>query len=225
VGNPAHQGDGHWVVSGLQAPTTTALSSDNPGGSVYGQPVSLTASVTAASGTPTGSVQFQTDGADFGSPVPLTNGVAQVSTALLSAGPHNITAAFTSDSSKFLNSSAASPLVQAVTYGINVLFDQGKAKHSGSTLPVKIQLTDYYGNDVSSAGIGVQALYIAPASSPDVHLPPQSPGNSQPGNDFRFTGGRYQYNLKTTDLDAGSYSLYFTVDGDPLVHSVSFIVS
>jgi hypothetical protein len=69
----------------------------------------------------------------------------------------------------------------------------------------------------------VQALYIAPASSPDVHLPVQAPGNSQPGNDFRFIGG-YHYNLKTTGLGAGTYALYFTVDGDPLVHSVAFVV-
>jgi hypothetical protein len=225
VGNPVHQGDGHWVVSGLPAlATTAALSSDNPGGSVYGQPVTFTATVHAPAGTPTGSVQFQIDGADFGSAVPLTNGVAQIGTALLPVGTHNITAAYTSDSSSFLNSGTASPLVHNVTYGIKVLFDQAQAKHGGSTIPVEIELTDYYGNNLSSPGIGVQALYIVPASNPGVQLPVQSPGNSQPGNDFLFTGGKFRYNLQTAGLADGTYSLYFTVDGEPLVHSVSFVV-
>jgi hypothetical protein len=291
--------------------TTTALTSDHPGGSVYGQSVTFMATVSAASGTPTGSVQFQLDGANFGSAVSLNNGAAQISTAALSAGPHRITAAYTSNSSSFLNSATTTPLVQnvspahltvtannltviyrtpnpaltytltgfvlgqtlatsgvtgapalsttytasssvgtypitvalgtlaaknydfttfvpgtlTVTYGIKVLFDQSQAQHSGSTLPVEVQLTDFYGNNVSSAGTGVHALYVASASNPSVHLPAGSPGNSQPGGDFRFTGGRYHYNLKTTGLAAGTYFFYFTMDGDPLVHSVSFIVA
>jgi sugar lactone lactonase YvrE len=116
------------------------------------------------------------------------------------------------------------PGTLTVTYGIKVLFDHGQARQCGSTIPVEIQLTDYYGNVVSSAGVGVQALYVVPASNPGTQLPVGSPGNAQPGNDFRFTGGRYRYNLDTTGLADGTYTLYFTVDGDPLVHSVSFVV-
>jgi sugar lactone lactonase YvrE len=211
-------------VPNTTAATSTTLTSDLAGRSVYGQPVTFTATVSAAAGTPTGSVQLQIDGADFGAAVPLTNGVAQFSTASLSVGLHNITAAYTSDNPSYLDSQTLAPLVQPVTYGIKVLFDQGQARQSGSTIPVEIQLTDYYGNAVSSAGVGVQALYVVPASNPAAQLRVSSPGNSQPGNDFRFTGGRYQYNLDTTGLADGTYTLYFMVDGDPLVHSVSFVV-
>jgi sugar lactone lactonase YvrE len=73
-------------------------------------------------------------------------------------------------------------------------------------------------------GLGTADTMSNPASSPGAPLPVQSPGTSLPGNDFRFTGGRYRYNLDTTGPADGTYSLYFTVDGDPLIHSVSFIV-
>jgi hypothetical protein len=116
------------------------------------------------------------------------------------------------------------PGTLTVTYAVKVLFDQNQAKHSGSTLPVEIQLTDYYGNNVSSSGIGVHASYIAAASNPSLHLPADSPGNSQSGGDFKLTGDSYHYNLKTTGLAAGTYSFFFTVDGDPLAHMVSFII-
>jgi hypothetical protein len=169
-------------------------------------------------------VQFLADGVNLGSAVPLTNGVAQVSTSSLSVGTHNITAAYTSDSSGFSDSATSSPLVQSVTYGINVLFDQTKVRHAGSTIPIQLQLTDSFGNNLSTAGVGVHALYMVAASNPNVQLPVQSPGNSQPGNNFTLNRGTYNFNLKTTGLASDTYTLYFSVDGDPIIHSVTFII-
>ena len=61
-----------------------------PDASAFGQPVILTATVapaTAVAATPTGTVQFQIDGADFVAPVALVDGVAtSPSTATLAAG-------------------------------------------------------------------------------------------------------------------------------------------
>jgi hypothetical protein len=80
--------------------TSTALtSSTNP--SAYGQSLTFTATVTAASGpnVPTGTVQFSVDGTDLGTPVGLdANGVAvspAVSTLL--AGGHAVIAAYSGD--------------------------------------------------------------------------------------------------------------------------------
>jgi autotransporter-associated beta strand protein len=81
------------------ATMTAVASSVNP--SVFGQPVSFTATVTPSNpnfGTPTGTVQFQIDGANFGSPVVLSNGVAssgQINS--LPAGGHTITAVYSGD--------------------------------------------------------------------------------------------------------------------------------
>ena len=89
--------------------TTTAVSSSaNP--SSVGQPVTFTATVANASvpggSTPTGSVQFQVDGAAFGSPVTLSNGTAVISDAALGAGSHTITAVYQPASSNFAASTS-----------------------------------------------------------------------------------------------------------------------
>jgi len=49
-------------------------------------------------------------------------------------------------------------------------------------------------------------------------------GNSNPGGNFRFDGGGYIYNLKTTDYPSGTYNLGFTVAGDPTPHTVQFVI-
>jgi hypothetical protein len=91
-------------------PTTTALvSSLNP--SAYGQSVTFTAAVTAASATPTGTVIFYDGSTALGS-VTLVNGGASLSTSSLSAGSRSITAAYQGFSA-FLPSTSA-PLIQVV---------------------------------------------------------------------------------------------------------------
>jgi N-acetylneuraminic acid mutarotase len=81
------------------ASTTTLVSSLNP--SFSGQQVTFTATVTAASGVPTGSVQFQDGGVNLGSPMALINNggmfTAQLQTSSLSVGTHNITAIYGGD--------------------------------------------------------------------------------------------------------------------------------
>jgi streptogramin lyase len=91
----------------LNVPTTTTLTS-SASTSSFGQPLTLTATVTAnsGSGTPAGSVDFfdTTTGNDLGS-VPLSNGVATLSTLLLPVGSQTITASY-GGLSPFLPSSA-----------------------------------------------------------------------------------------------------------------------
>jgi hypothetical protein len=97
----------------LYASTTTLASSANP--SVWGQPVTITATVAAvppATGTPTGTVTFTIDGV-AGAPVALSGGKASFTTAALAPGTHSITAAYSGDST-FLPSNASLTPAQAV---------------------------------------------------------------------------------------------------------------
>lgn len=90
------------------ATTTTVSSSANP--SVFGQPVSFTATVTPASGStvPTGTIQFVVDGSNFGAPVTLSacspspNACAtsgSTSTLTVNGSSHSVTANYTATGS------------------------------------------------------------------------------------------------------------------------------
>ncbi len=69
-----------------------------PTSSVFGQSVTLRARVVSGgSGTPLGSVQFGVDGANYGSPVSLSGGLANLPTSTLSVGSHTITATYSGD--------------------------------------------------------------------------------------------------------------------------------
>jgi S-adenosylmethionine/arginine decarboxylase-like enzyme len=108
----SYVGDGNFQAStGMltqtvqQGATTTDVSSSAIS-SVSGQTVTFTASVRVQSpgvGTPTGTVQFQIDGSNAGSPVSLsTSGgltTASLSTATLTVGTHTVTATYSGDGS------------------------------------------------------------------------------------------------------------------------------
>jgi len=83
----------------MAATTTTVSSSANP--SVFGQSVTFTATVAPVApgtGTPTGTVQFVVDGANFGTPVALAGGMAtSTATSSLSVGSHTVSATYSGD--------------------------------------------------------------------------------------------------------------------------------
>lgn len=113
-----------------------------------------------------------------------------------------------------------------VNYGIVALYDATRAFKSGSTIPIKLQLTNLTGGDVSSASIVVTAVQLVQTSTNAVS-DVQDSGNSNPDNNFRFdsslgTAGGYIFNLSTKGLATGSYNLVFTVSGDSASHSVPF---
>lgn len=88
-------------LTGVSAPyptATTLSSSANP--SVFGQPVTFAAAVTAApgSGTPFGTVAFTDGGTALGSAPLDSTGTARVTTSSLSVAGHTITATFAGNS-------------------------------------------------------------------------------------------------------------------------------
>src|SRR5207253_630600 len=79
---------------------------------VTGQSVTITATVSPASGT--GTVQFLDGAATLGT-VPLSGGSAAFTTSSLSAGSHTITATYSGDSGTAGSSGAANLTVKAAT--------------------------------------------------------------------------------------------------------------
>lgn len=207
-----------------KASTATSLtSSANP--STVSQSVTFTAAVNVVSpgaGTPAGTVTFN-DGSNPLATVPLSSsGTATFSTSTLAVASHSVTAVYSGDSS--FNGSTGG-MTQNVQYGICVQYDQTRSVQGGATFPIKVQVCDGAGNNLSSPLIVLHATAILAASG--VAGPVQDSGNANPDNDFRNVGGSgqnagYVFNLSTNGLATGTYALQFTVTGDPVLHTVMF---
>ena len=110
---------------------------------------------------------------------------------------------------------------------VRLSYDSTKAVNSGATIPVKLQLCDASGNNLSSSSKTLHAASIIQTSD-SISGPVELSGNANPDNDFRFdatlgiTGG-YIFNLKTKDLARGTYNLNFTVTGDSYIYIRSTI--
>jgi hypothetical protein len=80
---------------------THVMVTTTPGSIRFGEPVTATATITADSGTPAGSVQFEVDGTDLGTPVAVSGGtttsgqLTEGSGDPLAPASHTITAVFT----------------------------------------------------------------------------------------------------------------------------------
>ncbi len=84
--------------------STSVLSSADP--SVHGQPVTFTATVASTGDAPSGTVQFQVDGSDYGAAQPLdAAGHASITASDLDVGSHAVSAIFSSDNPDVLGSS------------------------------------------------------------------------------------------------------------------------
>ncbi|HZV06696.1 MAG TPA: Ig-like domain repeat protein [Gemmataceae bacterium] len=101
-------------TAGKNDTTTSLQSSSSANRSVYGEPVTFTATVSVDSpgtGTPTGTVTFE-DGTTILQTVNLTSGVATFTTSTLTVGNHSITAVYSGDIND--NGSTSAVLTQEV---------------------------------------------------------------------------------------------------------------
>jgi hypothetical protein len=237
VNRPERNSDHDMPIGYFRIPkvsTTTTVSNVTAVFSPTDQTLTLTANVSASLGAVNeGSVTFTVTTAGnvvVGSPVTgtVSAGVA-TATYTLPGGTQpqalTITGSF-SGGNTTLPSTGTGTL--SVTYGICLLYDPTRAVRSGATYPIKIQLCDINGANVSSAGVTVTAVSVGLVSSA-ITGDPIDAGDANPDNNFRFdptlggTGG-YIYNLSTTGLATGAYNLYFTAGNDPLQHSAGFRV-
>ena len=129
---------------------------------------------------------------------------------------------FTVGATDAAGNTTSATVTYVVSYGVCLLYDPTHAKRAGSTIPIKLQLCDAVGRNVSRADVVLSALDVVKLSnqaSTDV----EDAGNANPDADFRFDptlggAGGYIFNLKTTGLTTGTYVLKFRVSGDPTVH-------
>src|SRR5215213_4102930 len=211
------------------AATTTTVSDTAAIFSPSNQTIALSANVTTAAGTVNeGTVTFTVRNAAnlvVGSPV-VGNVSGGVTTAnyILPGGTTPQALTLTGEfSGGTLIAPSSDTATLSVSFNICLLYDPTKAVKSGATYPIKIQLCDVNGNNVSSAGTVVSAVNIQQVSTSSMG-DVITTGSANADNNFRFDNGSYIFNLKTTGLSTGTYKLYFTAGDDPVQHSVEFQV-
>lgn len=111
-------GDGNDVVlnagnAPARAATSTSIA-QNRATTEEHQPVTFTATVAAASGTPDGTISFFDGSLNFGT-IPLTNGSASLTVIHLTIGTHSISAMYSG--SNAFDGSTSAPIVHAVVKG------------------------------------------------------------------------------------------------------------
>lgn len=154
------------------------------------------------------------------------SGVAGCAGSVPAGGPLDTGAAGAREFSVEAEDAAGNRSVRSVPYtvgyGICLLYDPVRAARAGSTMPIRVQLCDASGSNVSSEDVVLTATGVTKLStqaSRDV----VDAGNANPDDNFRFDSGLggsggYIFNLRTTGLTTGTYALAISVSGDPTPH-------
>jgi len=205
-------------------PGSTAVTSSNAS-PIYGQPVIFTATVTPSVGVgPTGTVQFQVDGNNLGSPVALSGNTASYTTSMLSAGSHSVMAVYSGDGNYAGSTSAV--------FTQNV--GQAPLTLTANTVYIKLapdgQHVDVWNNSTASGSpdqcvpcsdiCGV--TYTGPAGGDTVVLD-FSNGDPLPAGGISLTGGAGQNTLElvgdpasdsdSVAINGGSFALPANAQG------------
>jgi hypothetical protein len=118
-------------------------------------------------------------------------------------------------------------LSQDVQFAIDVLHMPDQRGKAGSTIPIKIALMNFAGENLSASELQVQALCVVPtpvdSTDPCDAAAPDFDWTEGTSRYFRYLpmrgrGGSYMLNLKTTGLDGGpggeTYQLLFRASGE-----------
>jgi hypothetical protein len=200
---------GSFSVSVSLLATDTAVSASPGASSVYGQSVAFTATVTPAgpgSGTPTGTIQFQVDGSNFGAPVSLAGDITSLSTTVLAAGSHTIAAIYSGDTI-FAGSSSTLSGGQTVTPAPLTITAQNQVMDQGSNVPTLTASFSGFVNGDSPASLTTQPTPTTTATS-------ASPVGSYPITVSGAVGPNYSISYQNgtlTVLPAGSALISGTV--------------
>jgi len=202
------------LTVGKAYPTVTVAS----GSFIYdGQPHPATGSVAGVGGENLGTPAFTYSYTDD------SGNVVTSTSPPVDPGYYTVAASFAENTN--YNAASATATIM-IAYDAAVLTDLSHAFNAGRTIPIKIQLLDANGNNLSGSDITLTAVHLwrvnADGSRTEVTL--QDAGGSNPGNLFRYDAGLggYIFNLSTKGLTAGTYAFDWEAYGDPTDHELSF---
>ncbi|HEU4892653.1 MAG TPA: SBBP repeat-containing protein [Vicinamibacterales bacterium] len=130
---------------------------------------------------------------------------------------------FTVNAADAVGNRATATVLYNVRYGVRTFYDTDRAHKSGSTIPIRIQLVDGLGNNLSSPSLVVNEMgfyRVSDQVSGELANPNDAPGSM----DFKYDPSvpGYHFNLKTPTLASGRYLLLFRVGDDPVFYSTPF---
>jgi hypothetical protein len=207
------------LTASLFTPTATVTSSADP--SLLNQPLTITDTIGAPTGTsevPTGTVQFQVDAVNVGSPVALSGGQATLSLSTLAVGPHTITASYSGDDCFYARSVSITQYVDYHFSGFLAPLQPNMTYAAGKTIPIKFQLTDFNSAYITSLS-AVTSLQVLNGSGTDVLA-----GAGKAGLRYDPTANQFMYNWQTKGLAAGTYTVTLALN-DGTTHALTLTLS
>jgi hypothetical protein len=159
--------------------------------------------------------------ADDGSGVATCTGPVASGSAVDTTSPG--TKSFAISAMDNVGNTASQSVSYKVAYGLCMLFDQTRSYKIGSTVPIKLQLCDTGGSNMSAADIVLKATGLTKIDNTASSVV-EDAGSANPDSNFRYDAalGGYIFNLSTKGLSTGTWSMSFTVTNDPTTHNVEF---
>jgi hypothetical protein len=109
-----------------------------------------------------------------------------------------------------------------VSFQVQLRYDTAQPHASGSVVPVRVEIDDFFGVNVGGDAVAVTATG-ARSTATGATAPPTSPGRQTTA--FHVSqGSSYLYDLKTSGYAAGDYTMEFIVSGDPTSHAAPFVI-
>ncbi|MFI5458998.1 MAG: MBG domain-containing protein, partial [Isosphaerales bacterium] len=157
------------TIFNADAVSTTTTVGASATTSVYGQQVTLTASVTpnsTSSFNPEGTVQFVIDGNNYGGPVTLSIGKASINDSALDTGSHTIAAIYDSSDGNFFGSSGTLSGGLTITQAtLTVTADPESMPYGGPIPNLAFTITGFVNGDTTSVVSGSPTLSTTATSS------------------------------------------------------------
>jgi hypothetical protein len=112
----------------------------------------------------------------------------------------------------------------AASRTVEALFDQIRSHKLGSVVPIRLQVLDGQGNNISSPSLVLTATGVVQKDSTADPLVAEDAGNANPDSAFRYDDALkgYAYNLSSKGLSVGSWELQFTMSGDSATYRIGF---
>ncbi|HYX52328.1 MAG TPA: MBG domain-containing protein, partial [Candidatus Limnocylindrales bacterium] len=179
-----------------------------------GNPVTISGTLKLGALIPTGSVTITLNGASQTAAVGAGGTFSTIFPAgTVDVGSFGVSGIYPGDTN-FFGASNSGLVTFAVQYGVCYLYDQTKAVQHNATVPIKLQLCDSAGHNLSSSAVTVTATSVALLTGATGTL--EDSGNANPDDNFRYdpTLQGYIFNLSTKSLNSGTWRLYFRTSKD-----------